>query len=71
MDQPDTITVHPGEGRKVRFPADHRLAGQFMPPEGGVVPASPYWLRRLRDGDVIEGAAPAAKPAKPAPNPKD
>jgi hypothetical protein len=27
--------------------------GQILPPEGLDVPATPYWLRRLADGDVI------------------
>ena len=25
-----------------------------LPPEGAPVPPSTYWLRRLRDGDVVE-----------------
>lgn len=31
-----------------------------LPPEGREVPASDFWLRRLRDGDVVSAEAPAA-----------
>ena len=30
----------------------------FLPEEGRKVPATPYWSRLLRDGDVVEGAEP-------------
>lgn len=47
--------VRPAEGLRVRDPdlRDH------LPPEGREVPDSAYWTRRLRDGDVIAGPAPA------------
>jgi len=40
-----------------------------LPLLGAEVPRSPYWLRRLRDGDVRVGTAPAegSKPAAAAP----
>ena len=31
-----------------------------LPAEGREVPASDFWLRRLRDGDVVISEAPAA-----------
>jgi hypothetical protein len=34
----------------------------WLPEEGGAVPANPYWLRRLADGDCVELGAPAAAP---------
>lgn len=35
----------------------------MLPADGRDVPASDFWLRRLRDGDVVE----ATPPADPAP----
>lgn len=49
--------VKPAEGLKVRDP-DLR---DLLPDDGRDVPVSDYWLRRLRDGDVTEGAAPDPK----------
>jgi hypothetical protein len=46
----------------VRFPE----TGEQLAAEGAQVPATPYWLRRLRDGDVVE-VTPAAPPAPSAP----
>ncbi len=52
--------VKPAEGRMVRRP------DTFAPlPEGGdEVPRDEFWLRRLRDGDVVEAQPPA--PSRPA-----
>ncbi|MEX3690820.1 DUF2635 domain-containing protein [Paraburkholderia sp. BR14263] len=54
--------VKPAAGLKVRDP-DLR---DFLPDEGRVVPDSQYWLRRLRDGDVVpvEPANTLASPAR-------
>jgi len=53
--------VRPAPGLKVRDP----VLRDLLPDEGRDVPAEDYWLRRLRDGDVLEGAAP--EPTEPAP----
>ncbi len=42
--------IRPAPGLKVRDP-DLR---DLLPAEGREVPDSDYWIRRLRDGDVIE-----------------
>lgn len=42
------ITVIPGAGRSVPDPQ----AGDLLPAEGRTVDDSPYWRRRLDDGDV-------------------
>jgi hypothetical protein len=39
-----------------------------LPPEGAEVAMSPYWHRRILDGDVIE-CAPVSAPAKASPTP--
>lgn len=49
----------PKRGLVVRDP----LTGLQLPAEGAEVSMTPYWLRRMADGDVHEKAA--AKPAKP------
>lgn len=54
------IFVQPRKGLVVRDP-DHGHA--VLPEEGRHVALTDYWRRRLRDGDVIETEAPAAKPA--------
>ncbi len=41
----------------------HTLAP--VPAEGAEVPPTAYWLRRLRDGDLVETEAP--KPTEAAP----
>lgn len=57
----------PQPGLVVRDPE----TGRPLPPEGGVKPRTPYWLRRLREYDVAEGQPPAVPdlsaetPAKP------
>lgn len=50
----EKIFVVPAEGRLVRDPITH----EPLPGEGAEVPRDTHWLRRLRDGDVIEGTAP-------------
>ena len=45
------LNVKPVSGRLVRHPE----TGEPVPAEGLAVPRSPYWLRRLKDGDVIPG----------------
>lgn len=43
-----TIKVYPVPGRVARHPE----TGEPVPAAGLSVPRSPYWLRRLLDGDV-------------------
>ena len=51
------IFLIPKSGLQVRDPAD----GQPLPADGKTVRDSGYWRRRLRDGDVTLGKAPAKK----------
>lgn len=56
------MLVKPAEGLAVRDP----LLRDLLPPEGREVdlndPAvKDYWVRRLRDGDVVEATAKAGK----------
>lgn len=57
--------VIPAEGLKIIDPD----LKDVLPAEGREVPPSDYWIRRLRDGDVVEGNASVApkKAAKNAP----
>ncbi|MEW9858465.1 DUF2635 domain-containing protein [Pseudomonas putida] len=51
------ITVYPVEGRVVPDPE----LGGVLPPAGREVPRDPYWLRRLRAGDVTDKKPAATK----------
>ena len=44
------IFIKPVAGRNVRDPEDYTI----IPPEGKEVEKSGFWLRRIREGDVIE-----------------
>lgn len=56
--------VKAAPGMKIRDPDLKDL----IPDEGRDVPNTDYWLRRLRDGDVVEAKPPVAAPdAAPAP----
>jgi hypothetical protein len=50
--------VKPAEGLVIPDPDRHDM----LPAEGRDVPASDFWMRRLRDGDVV-----GAEPLKEAP----
>ncbi len=50
------MKVMPAPGLKVRHP----LTMQFLKPEGEEVTNSSYWMRRLKDGDVVP--VPESKP---------
>lgn len=52
------ITVLPAVGRAVPDPE----AGDLLPTEGREVSDSPWWRRRLADGDITTKAAKVAKP---------
>jgi hypothetical protein len=58
----NTYAVKPAPGRIVPDPE----YGDDLPAEGRDVPKTPYWVRRLKDGDVIEAQTkkPVGKPAK-------
>ena len=44
------VLVKPQDGKIVRDPKSK----QILPPEGKKIdPKQPYWLRRIKDGDVI------------------
>lgn len=58
--EPQTVFVKPAAGRNVRDPATKK----HIPAEGIQVPRSSYWLRRLRDGDVLAAEAPQRIDAK-------
>jgi len=57
-----TLYLKPARGRVVRDP----LTGKPLPPHGGRRPYSVFWMRRIRDGDVIEAEPPARRAAKPS-----
>lgn len=44
-----TLKVQPHPDRQVRDPR----TGQHLPAKAVDVPNTPYWRRRLRDGDVV------------------
>lgn len=69
------IRIAPAQGRMLRNPD----TGERIPAEGALVRRSPYWRRRLQDGDAVlmspDADAPQAAPvnpdAKPARTHKD
>jgi len=44
---------------RVPDPSQAGTPGYWLPAEGREVEVSPHWLRRLRDGDVVEAQPPA------------
>lgn len=42
--------VKPAAGRAVRDP----VKGTLLPEDGAEVPESMFWIKRLRDGDVVK-----------------
>ena len=52
----ENFFLTPKEGRNVRDP----LTGKALPEQGASKPKTAYWIRRVRDGDVVAGSAPAA-----------
>ncbi|MCD7099118.1 DUF2635 domain-containing protein [Stenotrophomonas sp. MMGLT7] len=64
-----TAYLIPRTGLAVLQPRDHkRPVPTPLPAEGATVTLTPYWRRRLADGDVTAGEppAPAPTPAKTA-----
>lgn len=64
MNDPGRIFVRPAEGLLVRHAAPER---GHVAAEGEWVPLTPYYRRRLADGDLVEAAAPAPDAAAPRP----
>ncbi|EMD3494661.1 TPA: DUF2635 domain-containing protein [Salmonella enterica subsp. enterica serovar Kodjovi] len=54
-----TFFIKPAPGRMVRDPDTL----EFLQPDGEEKPFTPYWCRRLDDGDVIEFDPNEAQPA--------
>ncbi|EAA7440320.1 DUF2635 domain-containing protein [Salmonella enterica] len=54
-----TFFIKPAPGRMVRDPDTL----EFLQPDGEEKPFTPYWCRRLDDGDVIEFNPNEAQPA--------
>jgi len=48
--------LKPAAGRRVLDPGETPPAP--LPAEGKAVPRSAYWLRRIKDGDVVESTPP-------------
>lgn len=63
---PPTFYIIPADGKSVRDPQ----SGIALPPEGAAKPKTGYWLRRLRDGDVIVKQAPALRVVPSTPSKK-
>lgn len=53
-----TIFVRPAPGRTIKDP----LTKETLPAAGALKPRNAFWLRRLRDGDVV---MPVLAPASP------
>lgn len=51
----ENFFLTPKDGRNVRDP----LTGKALPAQGASKPKTAYWIRRVRDGDVEVGKAPA------------
>ncbi|WP_233869687.1 DUF2635 domain-containing protein [Paraburkholderia adhaesiva] len=57
-----TLRIRPAAGRVVRDPDLHDLISAPR-----VVPDTPFWRRRLRDGDVSPDPDPASAPERATP----
>lgn len=68
MPHPDTFFIKPAEGLRIADPK----TGDYLPAGGMLMPRSGFWIRRLKDGDVIEVKQGAQSPAAPVetPNPE-
>lgn len=60
----DSVFVRPRTGLIVRDP----ITREPLPADGAKVPRTPYWLRRLRAGDIVPAAK--ASPPKDKASPK-
>ncbi|EHZ5883523.1 DUF2635 domain-containing protein [Salmonella enterica] len=64
----DKLYIKPAPGRAVRDP----VTQQLLAADGEQKPRTPFWLRRLADGDVVvvthgSGETPPGTAAEPAP----
>ena len=50
MPHPDTFFIKPAEGLRIADPK----TGDYLPEGGMLMLRSGFWIRRLKDGDVIE-----------------
>lgn len=50
MSHPNTFFIKPAPGRRLADP----VTGAYLPEDGALMSRSGFWLRRLKDGDVIE-----------------
>lgn len=50
MPHPTTFFIRPAPGLRIADPK----TGDYLPEAGLLMPRSSFWLRRLKDGDVIE-----------------
>jgi len=67
MPHPNTFFVKPASGFRITDPQ----AGDYLPEGGRLVPRNGYWLRRVKDGDVVvvqQGHASAAQTPNPDPD---
>ena len=52
MPHPETFFIKPAQGLRIADPK----TGDYLPEGGRLCPRSGYWLRRLKDCDVVESA---------------
>lgn len=55
------FTIRPQKGLTLRDPETN----QVLPEQGQVMPRNGFWLRRLKDGDVVECTAKEVVKADP------
>lgn len=60
MAHPQSFFIKPAPGLRIADPK----TGVYLPENGALMPRSGFWLRRLKDGDVIEVKDPEANPVK-------
>jgi hypothetical protein len=53
MPHPTDVFVRPAPGLRIADPQ----TGDYLPESGALVPRSGFWLRRLKDGDVVAVAS--------------
>jgi hypothetical protein len=51
---PTRFYIKPAPGLRIADPQ----SGEYLPDAGALMPRSGFWLRRLADGDVVDGSAP-------------
>lgn len=56
-----TMHVKPAPGLKIRYPD---APDRHLPEDGAEVAASSYWMRRLKEGDVVKVSPGARKGGK-------